>query len=83
VYNNWDKSVAKKIDKKDFKIIDKYNPNTKVIDAQVVAAGGWSKYKGQILHLNSDFSELYSLMLIVLYMMLIQSFKLLYLKILD
>jgi hypothetical protein len=30
---------------KDFKIIDKYNPNTKVIDAQVVAAGGWSKYK--------------------------------------
>jgi hypothetical protein len=79
VYNNWDKSVAKKIDKKDFKIIDKYNPNTKVIDAQVVAAGGWSKYKGQILHLNSDFSELYSLrMLIVLYMMLIQSFKLLF-----
>jgi hypothetical protein len=45
---------------KDFKIIDKYNPK-KVIDAQVVAAGGWSKYKGQILHLNSDFSELYSL----------------------
>jgi hypothetical protein len=32
-----------------------------VIDAQVVATGGWSKYKGQILHLNSDFSELYSL----------------------
>jgi hypothetical protein len=30
VYNNWDKSVAKKIDKKDFKIIDKY-PNTKVM----------------------------------------------------
>jgi hypothetical protein len=28
---------------------------------KVVAAGGWSKYKGQILHLNSDFSELYSL----------------------
>jgi hypothetical protein len=59
VYNNWDKSVAKKIDKKNK--FDKYNPNTKVIDAQVVAAGGWSKYKGQILHLNSDFSELYSL----------------------
>jgi hypothetical protein len=79
VYNNWDKSVAKKIDKKDFKIIDKYNPNTKVIDAQVVA--GWSKYKGQILHLNSDFSELYSLSDVdSVYMMLIQSFKLLYLK---
>jgi hypothetical protein len=41
----------KKIDK------DKYNPNTKVIDAQVVAAGGWSKYKGQILHLNLIFQN--------------------------
>jgi hypothetical protein len=51
--------LLRKLIKKDFKIIDKYNPNTKVIDAQVVA-GGWSKYKGQILHLNSDFSELYS-----------------------
>jgi hypothetical protein len=52
--------LLRKLIKKDL-IIDKYNPNTKVIDAQVVAAGGWSKYKGQILHLNSDFSELYSL----------------------
>jgi hypothetical protein len=29
VYNNWDKSVAKKIDKKIFINNDKYNPNTK------------------------------------------------------
>jgi hypothetical protein len=78
-----DKSVAKKIDKKDFKIIDKYNPNTKVIDAQVVAAGGWSKYKGQILHLNSDFSELYSLSDVDSVIYDADSEFLLYLKILD
>jgi hypothetical protein len=47
----------------------------------VKAAGGWSKYKGQILHLNSDFSELYSLSDVdSAYMMLIQSFKFLFKK---
>jgi hypothetical protein len=61
VYDNWDKVKGKRIEKKDFKIIDKFNPNEKVIEAQVENAGGWSKYKGQILHINSDFSSTYSL----------------------
>jgi hypothetical protein len=61
VYDNWDKTKAKKIEKKDFKIIDRFNPNPKVIEKQVEAAGDWSKYNGQILHINSDFSSTYSL----------------------
>lgn len=61
VYNNWDKSQGKKIEKKDFNIIDKFNPNQTIIESQVEAAGGWNKYKGQILHITSDFNELYSL----------------------
>jgi len=61
VYDNWDKTKSKRIEKKDFKVIDKFNPNEKVIEAQVESAGGWSKYKGQILHVNSDFSSTYSL----------------------
>ncbi len=61
VYDNWDKSKAKKIEKKDFNLIDKFNPNKEVIDAQVESAGGWNKYKGQILHITADFNELYSL----------------------
>lgn len=61
VYDNWDKVKGKRIEKKDFNIIDKFNPNPAIIEAQVEAAGGWNKYKGQILHLNSDFCELYSL----------------------
>ena len=61
VYDNWDKTKGKNIQKKDFSIIDRFNPNPAVINKQVEAAGGWKKYKGQILHVNSDFSELYSL----------------------
>lgn len=60
-YDNWDKSKSKKIQSKDFIIIDKYNPLPTVIDAQVEAAGGWNKYKGQLLHVTADFNSLYSL----------------------
>ncbi|HRE77111.1 MAG TPA: hypothetical protein PLL09_04715 [Flavobacterium sp.] len=62
VYNNWDGSKSKKHSKNDYDVIDRFNPNPEIIQAQVDACGGvWSKYKGQILHINSDFSELYSL----------------------
>ena len=61
VYDNFDKTKGKRIDKKEFNIIDRFNPKPTVIDAQVKAAGGWSKYKGQILHINSDFGDFYSL----------------------
>lgn len=61
VYDNWDKVKGKRIEKKDFNIIDKFNPNPAIIEKQVEVAGGWNKFKGQILHLNSDFCELYSL----------------------
>lgn len=61
VYDNWDKKKNKSINKKDFTVIDKFNPLPSVIEAQVEAAGGWNKYKGQILHITSDFADLYSL----------------------
>lgn len=61
VYDNWDKSKSKKIEKKDFNLIDKFNPSPVIIEAQVEAAGGWNKYKGQLLHITADFNELYSL----------------------
>lgn len=60
-YDNWDKQKAKQIKKADFKTFDRFNPNPEVIEAQVEAAGGWSKYKGQVYHINSDFNALYSL----------------------
>lgn len=43
----------KKIDDIDF--IDVYDPRPEVIEAQVLAAGGWDNYKGQIIWLSEDF----------------------------
>ncbi|WNM18612.1 hypothetical protein [Flavobacterium capsici] len=60
VYDNWDKKKNKKIDKKDFVLIDRFNPKPEIIEKQVESAGGWNKYKGQILHLSTDYNEIYS-----------------------
>lgn len=40
--------------------IDVFNPNKKVIETQIKAAGGISKYKGQILHISKDKSYKYA-----------------------
>lgn len=42
-------------------VIDVYNPNQSVIDAQVKAAGGWENYKGQIIYYNDDNEYYYPL----------------------
>lgn len=40
-------------------LIDVYNPDPKVIEAQVKKAGSWVKYKGQILFVNDDSDYIY------------------------
>ena len=40
---------------------DVFNPQPKVIDAQVEACEGWDNYKGQILYFNDDNEYLYPL----------------------
>ena len=47
--------------KADIQLIDVFNPRKKVIDAQVEKAGGWDKYKGQVLFVNMDTKLLYPL----------------------
>lgn len=39
---------------------DVYNDNTKVIESQIKKAGGFEKYKGQILYLSDDDSKIYA-----------------------
>jgi hypothetical protein len=41
--------------------VDVYNPMKEVIQAQVEKAGGWGKYKGQILYINDDTDYIYPL----------------------
>lgn len=50
----WGRSVKKK----DLKLFDNYNPSPLAIEQQVIAAGGWHNYKGQIFYfrLNTKYS---------------------------
>jgi hypothetical protein len=45
----------------DLVIFDVYNPDPKVIDAQLKLAGSFEKYKGQVLFLNDDSDYYYPL----------------------
>lgn len=58
IYEDWS---VERIKVEDLKVIDVYNPNKAVIDAQVANAGGWDKYKGQILYYNLDDDYHYAL----------------------
>jgi hypothetical protein len=60
VYDNWDKKEGK-IDPDAFQVVDRYNPNKEIVLSQIEAAGGISKYKGQIVHIQKYMNEIYSL----------------------
>lgn len=61
VYDNWDKSKGKKIMSEGFTIVDRFNPNKKVIASQVEKSGGIENYNGQIVHIKKDDVNVYSL----------------------
>ena len=61
VYNDWDKITNAKDKDKSVVAIDRYDPRPEVIEAQVAKAGGWDKYKGQVVFLNLDRNDTYPL----------------------
>lgn len=52
VYNNWDKSFSNQIQQKDINWFDAYNPRKEIIQAQMIGAGGFENWAGQILVVN-------------------------------
>lgn len=54
VYDNWLRDANPKFDKDKIAIIDVFNPDKKVLEAQIARAGGISKYKGQIFFFNPE-----------------------------
>jgi hypothetical protein len=52
VYDDWDRKLYKNKNNLNIKYYDKFNPNPDVIKKQVERAGGWSKWKGQILYVS-------------------------------
>lgn len=53
IYNDW--GLKKRIDTTAIKVVELYNPDPEVIQAQVDAAGGWDNYNGQIFWLSADY----------------------------
>ena len=53
MYNNWDRSKGT-IKKEDIRFYHRFNPDPAVVSQQIAAAGGPSKYGGQILWVSFD-----------------------------
>jgi len=52
VYFDWGRKTWKNIMRSKITFLDKYDPDPEVISLQVLAAGGWDNYKGQLLYIN-------------------------------
>jgi hypothetical protein len=54
MYDDWGCRKRNKIDKEKIQFIDRWNPDPDVISSQVLKAGGWDKYNGQIFWYSAD-----------------------------
>jgi len=57
LYSDWGRKTWKNIMRSKITFLDKYNPDPVVIKQQVIAAGGWDKYKGQLFYFNSEVDD--------------------------
>jgi len=54
VYDDWQKVNKPKIEEDEVDYFNFYNPDAKVIQEEVDAAGGWHNYNGQVLYWSVD-----------------------------
>lgn len=52
VYKDWGRRTWRSIYQSKLQVIDAYNPDPEVIKQQVIEAGGWENYKGQLFYLT-------------------------------
>jgi hypothetical protein len=57
LYSDWGRKTWKNIMRSKISFLDKYNPDENVIKQQVVAAGGWENYKGQLYFFNPEVDD--------------------------
>jgi len=57
LYSDWGRKTWKNIMRSKITFLDKYNPDPAVIKQQVIAAGGWDKYKGQLFYFNPEVDD--------------------------
>ncbi|HEY9003341.1 MAG TPA: hypothetical protein VIM89_18440 [Mucilaginibacter sp.] len=57
LYSDWGRKTWKNIMRSKITFLDKYNPDPTAIKQQVIAAGGWDKYKGQLFYFNPEVDD--------------------------
>lgn len=57
IYNDWGRKTWKNIMRSKVVFLDKYDPDAAVVQQQVDDAGGWDKYKGQLLYFNPEIDD--------------------------
>lgn len=57
LYSDWGRKTWKNILRSKITFLDAYNPNPEIILNQVLAAGGWDRYKGQLFYLNPEVDD--------------------------
>lgn len=57
VYSDWGRKTWKNIMRSKITFLDKYNPDEQAIKQQVLAAGGWQNYKGQLYYFNPEVDD--------------------------
>jgi len=57
LYSDWGRKTWRNITRSRITFLDKYNPDPEAIKQQVIAAGGWDKYKGQLYYFNPEVDD--------------------------
>ncbi|MFD1255703.1 hypothetical protein ACFQ3S_02760 [Mucilaginibacter terrae] len=57
LYNDWGRKSWKHVMRSKIVFLDRYNPDPTVIEEQVLKAGGWGNYKGQLYYFNPEVDD--------------------------
>lgn len=57
IYSDWGRKTWKNIMRSKITFLDKYTPDVQAIKDQVLAAGGWQNYKGQLYYFNPEVDD--------------------------
>lgn len=57
IYSDWGRKTWKNIMRSKITFLDKYNPDPEAIKEQVITAGGWENYKGQLFYFNPEVDD--------------------------
>ncbi len=57
IYSDWGRKTWKNIMRSKITFLDRYNPDEQAIKDQVLAAGGWENYKGQLYYFNPEVDD--------------------------